>query len=241
MILIVGASSGLGFSLANRFKNTGKIFLVSRKKIKIKNPNFVKINIDINGNNLNKLFNKIKKKKLRYIFFTVGYADWNNDNLNINKENAEKIIRTNFLSITNITNELIRRKKMDKNCLICFCSSVSTILPRHRQIFYCSSKSALNSYAKSLEFTNKLDNLNFQVVNLMLGYIETKMNKNISTPLKKMSPNYVADFIYKNRKNLNGTIFLPRYWVIIKMLIALIPKNLLVGLIKVIFSKRKFF
>ena len=63
MILIVGASSGLGFSLANRFKNTGKIFLVSRKKIKIKNPNFVKINIDINGNNLNKLFNKIKKKK----------------------------------------------------------------------------------------------------------------------------------------------------------------------------------
>ena len=44
----------------------------------------------------------------------MGYADWNNDNLNINKENAEKIIRTNFLSITNITNELIRRKKWIK-------------------------------------------------------------------------------------------------------------------------------
>ena len=151
MNLIIGGSSGLGKSLTIYFSEIDKTLTVSRKLIKLKSKNIISIKLDINNHNLSRLYKSIKKEELSNIFFSAGLAMWNEDNLNLNYEKSKKILDTNFHSITKITNELIKRKKLKKNCLICFCSSASTILPRHRQIIYCASKSALNSYYKSLK------------------------------------------------------------------------------------------
>ena len=63
MNLIIGASSGLGKSLANDFSKFNKTLLVSRRKIKLDSKNIKSIQLDIVKGNITKLTSKIKKKQ----------------------------------------------------------------------------------------------------------------------------------------------------------------------------------
>jgi short-subunit dehydrogenase len=243
MNLIVGASSGLGKSLAKYFVAFDKTFLVSRKEIQIDlNLNKTKkIKFDIVKTNISKLTRLIKKKSLSNIIFTVGLVDWENDDINISDKSARAIVDTNFYYIARLIYQLIIKEKLKKNCLICFCSSVTTILPRHRQIMYCASKSALNSFSKSLNFYIKVNKLNFRVANILLGYMNTGMNKFIDTPTKKINPETVARYIFFNREKIEGQIFFPKYWLVIKLLINLVPSKIILLILKIFFSKKKYF
>ena len=62
MNLIIGASSGLGKSLAADFSKFDETLLVSRRKIKVKSKNIKSIQLDIVTGNITKIFSKIKKK-----------------------------------------------------------------------------------------------------------------------------------------------------------------------------------
>ena len=243
MNLIVGASSGLGRSLAKYFVRIDKTFLVSRKKIQLdlNLNNAKKIEFDITNRNTNKLIKLIKKKSLSNVIFTVGLIDWSNDDINISDKSSRAIIDTNFYCITRLIYQLIKKKKLKENCLICFCSSVTTILPRHRQIMYCAAKSALNSFSKSLNFYIKINKLNFRVANILLGYMKTEMNRSIKTPLKKINTEIVASYIFFNREKIEGEIFFPKYWLGIKLLISLIPTKIILLVLKIFFFKKKYF
>ena len=116
MNLIIGGSSGLGKSLAAYFAENEKTLIVSRKKIKSGNKNIVSIQLDINNNNLNRLYKSIKKEELSNIFFPVGLTMWSEDNLNLNYKKSKRILDTNFHSITKITNELIKKKSSNNWC-----------------------------------------------------------------------------------------------------------------------------
>ena len=241
MNLIIGASSGLGKSLANDFSKFNKTLLVSRRKIKLDSKNIKSIQLDIVKGNITKLTSKIKKKTISNIIFTVGLADWNNDNIKIDQQTAKLILDTNFYSISKLVYKLIEEKKLNDNCLICFCSSVTTILPRHRQIMYCAAKSALNSFSKSLNFFVKINKLNYRIANIILGYMQTDMNKSIPTPLKKINPNVVSKYIFLNRNRLEGQIFFPKYWAFFKILIDLIPEKIFFLILNLIFFNKKYF
>jgi NAD(P)-dependent dehydrogenase (short-subunit alcohol dehydrogenase family) len=224
MNLIIGASSGLGKSLAKCFVRLGKTFLVSRKKIQLdlNLNNGKKIIFDITNGNTTKLIKLIKKNSLSNIIFTVGLIDWSNDDINISDKSSRAIVDTNFYYLARLIYQLIKKKKLKKNCLICFCSSVTTILPRHRQIMYCAAKSALNSFSKSLNFYIKVNKLNFRVANIILGYMKTEMNKSIETPIKKINTEIVASYIFLNRSKIDGEIFFPKYWLGIKFMYHLL-------------------
>ena len=84
MNLIIGGSSGLGKSLTIYFSEIDKTLTVSRKLIKSKNKNIISIKLDINNHNLSRLYKSIKKEELSNIFFSIGLAMWNEDNLNLN-------------------------------------------------------------------------------------------------------------------------------------------------------------
>jgi short-subunit dehydrogenase len=241
MNLIIGASSGLGKSLAADFSKFDKTLLVSRRKIKVKSKNIKSIQLDIVTGNITKIFSKIKKKTISNIIFTVGLTDWNNDNIKINPKRARLILDTNFYSISKLVYKLLEKKKLKDDCLICFCSSVTTILPRHRQIMYCAAKSALNSFSKSINFFIKINKLKYRVVNMILGYMETDMNKSIQTPLSKINPKIVSKYIYLNRDKLEGQVFFPKYWIFFKILINLIPEKMLLLIFNLFFFSKKYF
>lgn len=241
MVLIIGSSSGLGKSLSEVFSEYEKIITVSRSYNKINTKNIRHISLDITKNNNQKLLSIIKPYSLKYVFFTVGKADWKNDNPKINIKSANSIINTNFYSVSKLVYDLVNSKKLSDNCLICFCSSVSTILPRHRQILYCASKTALNSFIKSLRFYFKLNDQKYRVSNIMLGYIDTKMNKSINTPFKKLDPKKISKYLFINRSKLKNTIYFPKYWIIIKLFVNLVPEWLMQMLFKNFFYKKKYF
>ena len=231
MNLIIGGSSGLGKSLTRCFADSEKTYVVSRRDLIEKNKNVEHIKIDVNGG-LEKLYSKIKEQELTSVFFTVGLIDWEEDNLYLDEKKSQKILETNFLSVKKIISDLIKKKKLKDQCLICFCSSVSTILPRHKQIAYCAAKSALNSFYKSLNVYLNINNFNYRLANLMLGYMDTEMNKDIKVPFKKKDPDTIAKFIYKRRESLEGTYYIPKYWILIKLAINFIPEKILLHLIK---------
>ena len=241
MNLIIGASSGLGKSLAADFSKFDKTLLVSRRKIKVKSKNIKSIQLDIVTGNITKIFSKIQKKTISNIIFTVGLTDWNNDNIEISPKKARLILDTNFYSISKLVFKLIEKKKLKDDCLICFCSSVTTILPRHRQIMYCAAKSALNSFSKSINFFIKINKLKYRVANIILGYMETDMNKSIQTPLGKINPKIVSKYIFLNRDKLEGQIFFPKYWIFFKILINLIPEKILLLIFNLFFFNKKYF
>ena len=68
----------------------------------------------------------------------------------------------------------------------------------------------------------------------MLGYMDTEMNKDIVVPFKKEDPDKIAKFIYKKRKTLKGIYYIPRYWILIKLVIIFIPEKILLKLIKIL-------
>jgi len=227
MNLIIGGSSGLGKSIANYFAESGKTVVVSRRNIQTSKKNIISLEIDINSNNLDELYNKISENEISSVFFTAGLIDWENDNIFLNEDKFEKIFQTNFISIKKIIIELIKKKKLNSNCLICFCSSVTTILPRQRQISYCAAKSALNAFYKSLSTYLYVNGFNYRVANLFLGYMDTEMNKNIQTPFKKVNPDKIAKFIYRKKDKIQGVYYFPRYWLLIKIIVNLLPEKIL--------------
>lgn len=243
MNLIIGASSGLGKCLAEDFSNNNNSFslLVARSKILTKSRNVKSISHNILNNSNKKLLKHINKNSLENIFFTVGKADWKSDNVYIKDKIAKSILDTNFYAISRLTYDLIKNNKLKKNCLICFCSSVTTILPRHRQMIYCASKSALNSFVRSLKFYIQIKNLNYRVANLQLGYLQTKMNRMVDTPFKKIDPKKLSKLILKNYKKLDGTLYFPRYWLLIKIILSLMPEKIIIMIFKIFFSSKKYF
>jgi len=52
--------------------------------------------------------------------------------------------------------------------------------------------------------------------------------------LQKSNSTPIANYIFKNRENLSGTYYIPRYWILIKMIINFIPEKILVRIIKIL-------
>ncbi len=231
MNLIIGGSSGLGKSIVSRFSETNKTIVVSRRNI-TPQKNIIPLQIDINSGNLDELYNVIKNNELSNIFFTAGLIDWDKDDIFLDNKKSENILLTNFISIKKIIIELIKKEKLSSNCLICFCSSATTILPRQKQISYCAAKSALNSFSKSLTSYLYVNGYSFRVVNLILGYMNTEMNENISLPFKKADPDKIAHYIFQKSNSLKGIYYMPRYWLLIKIIVSLIPEKILLKIIK---------
>ena len=64
--------------------------------------------------------------------------------------------------------------------------------------------------------------------------MDTEMNRNISLPFKKENPDKIANYLFEKQNKLNGTYYLPKYWILIKAIIDFIPEKILVKIIKLL-------
>lgn len=228
MIIIIGASKGLGKSLLRTFKEK-ELLLISRSNIQTNEVNHHKINSDINNLDLDKIKNKFHDKKIEAIFFTIGLTK-ENDNFNLTDLEKNELFNTNFLSVTKCCEYFIKNFSFIESPLLCFCSSATTFQPRNKQVLYCSAKSALNSYTTSLNYYLKSKEKKIRVANLILGFLDTEMNRNIKTLLPKINPSKVSFFLKKNLNSLDGTYHIPKYWFIIKIILFLLPSKIKINL-----------
>lgn len=228
--LIIGASYGLGKSLAFELASKGHVLLLCArsvnklKKLKMtlekrfKNETYIS-EVDITNINQNLLTNNIKIHLpcITNIFFIAGKSGIDFSGY-VNEKNFNEITKVNYLSHIKIMNAFLKNKIIPKN--ICVASSVACMRPRARNGLYTSSKMGLESYFKSVQFflNNKC-----KIQIYRLGFMKTRMNQEQDSFLPKVETKVIAKKIVKNLHIKQGILYLPVWWKFINFFLNLLP------------------
>tara|TARA_Y100001970_G_scaffold179269_1_gene218174 strand:+ start:146 stop:910 length:765 start_codon:yes stop_codon:yes gene_type:complete len=240
-IWITGASSGIGKSLALKFAKEGWLVAASsrRENLLIElcnlNENIYSFPLDVTDENQCKdVFNKIllQFKNLDICVFGAGIHDDPKSKKIFNLQKIKKIINVNYFGAMNSINSSYEYFKNKKSGQIALIGSVAGYRGLPNAGAYCSSKSALISFAESLHFDMKKFNVRVSIINP--GFIKTPMTdeNNYTMPMIKSSE-FAADKIYKGLiKNKGFEIHFPKEFTFIMKILRLLPYNLYFKIIK---------
>ena len=221
--IITGASSGIGYALAKKFKEEGfKIVNLSRKRSDISDIN-VKVDLakseDISIA-LGKLLNKIDRVDVLVNNAGVGlYESWED----LNMEDLRYTFELNFFAPVTLVKALLPMLKETKGTII----NVSSVAGKLYVPFmggYCSTKFALNAFSDSLRA--ELKPYKVHVLNLIVGRINTGFSKRALgtkkpplTPSLGASADKLAEKTYKAYLKEKREIIYP-YWYKYLILLA---------------------
>lgn len=215
-ILFIGGSSKICTEfIKNINSNTYNLFLVSRKKNKIKQHNIQDlspVNITVTNELLN-LKNKLSKNKFDSIIFNNGLC-LSNELINYNFEDIHEVFYTNIISTIFILKLFIG--SLNRGSKVIFISSISSSNGSFDEV-YSSSKSAINGLMVSLA-KKYGEKITFNIISPGT-ILSTNISKSISkstlakhllqTPTKKLNtPKNIAlaiiSLLSSSWVNING-------------------------------------
>ena len=234
VIWITGASSGIGKSLAIKFAKEGwKVAISARRKslldeISKINENIHVFELDVtDSEKCKETFKKIleKFKNINISFFCTGMHDPKSEK-EFNLESIEKIMNVNFFGTINSINAVYNYYKNKENGQISIVSSVAGYRGLPAAGAYCSSKSALTSFAESLYFDLKRSNVRVTLVSP--GFIKTPMTDQNDFPMPMIkSPEFAAEQIFIGLIKKKGfEIHFPKAFTFIMKLLRILPNSL---------------
>ncbi|MDC0618826.1 SDR family NAD(P)-dependent oxidoreductase [Pelagibacteraceae bacterium] len=238
--LIIGASSGLGREIAYSFAKRGHdLILVARDErdlssvksdLKLKcNVNIKTISLDFSNDEeiqTKLLSDENVLNNLSGVLFPVGLM-FEKDNSFLDKSKINKVLKTNYLSISFLISKLLE-KKIEKNFLIVGFGSVSGLLGRNININYAAAKRALESFFESLAFEDK--NINTKIQFYTLGYLDTNLSFGKKLILPKGNVLRLAEIVYKNKEKKFLKMYYPFFWSFIAFALKVIPIGLIIKL-----------
>ena len=174
IVLVTGASRGIGFEISSSFHNAGAIVTgVGRTKNIQINDQFNYETIDVRDKeNFDVLCNKLKKeyKKIDVLINCVGISI-SPSTKEFEKEYFQNIIETNLISVYNCCMSMASCSS-DKGSIINI-SSIASYFGFPNNPAYVAPKGGLSSLTRALayDFSNK----NIRVNNIVPGYIHTSM------------------------------------------------------------------
>tara|TARA_B100001093_G_scaffold64407_1_gene54318 strand:+ start:560 stop:1321 length:762 start_codon:yes stop_codon:yes gene_type:complete len=203
VIWITGASSGIGKALSIKFANQGWQVAASArresllKELNQQNKNIHPFPLDVTDIEQCKIVFKdiIEKfKDVEISVFGTGIHDPQSEK-EFNLEKIRKIMEVNYFGTMNSINSVYNYYKNKKGGQISIISSVAGYRGLPAAGAYCASKSALTSFAESLNFEMKRKNVRISLISP--GFIKTPMTdqNDFSMPMIK-SPEFAADQIY---------------------------------------------
>jgi len=161
-ILVTGASSGLGASIAIECAKMGaSLVITGRDENRLKNTfttigkNVSMVIADLEKNEeIEKLSNTIPS--INGIVFNAGINKRQPVNFIKDKE-LDSVMNINFKSSATIIKSLLKQKKIEKNSSIVFISSIAVDRPVAGNAAYSAAKGAIDSYMRvlALELANK--------------------------------------------------------------------------------------
>ena len=184
-ILIIGANRGLGLEFAKQYSNKNhNVFATTRNNSasqelnEIKNSNIFELDLN-SDESLNKFVNEISPQKIDILIHNAGiFRDEQlEQDLDINAWMNE--MRINAVIPIILARKLKANIQMAKDKKIVFISSQMGSIDDNysgRFYFYRSSKSALNSAAKSLSIDWKEDGISILIIHP--GWVKTDMGGN---------------------------------------------------------------
>ena len=235
MYVIVGASSGVGRSLAKEFASKGHdLTLISREERDTSalksdltlrfgvSVISVQLDLAVSQPDFTKIFDVVDSagENFRGILLPAGMLI-DNDTLEIATSEIERVFRVNCASMCKLISEVLRRAHKDSAFSIIGFGSIASIRGRGSNIVYSAAKAALRFYFESLRHAcvGRGTVVQFYV----LGYMDTNLAFGYNVPLPKGDPNKLARQVYLDVNKDIGERFFPYPWMIFSILIKMIP------------------
>ena len=233
-IWITGASSGIGKALAIKFAQEGwKVAISARRENLLKEISKIQNNIDyfpLDVTDIEKcktVFNDVKKKlgNVNISVFCTGIHDPKSEK-KLNLEKVRKIMEVNFFGTVNSINAVYDYYKDKKSGQISIVSSVAGYRGLPAAGGYCASKSALSSFAESLYFDFKRENVRVSLVSP--GFIKTPMTDQNDFPMPMIkSPEFAAEQMFKGlTRSKSFEIHFPKTFTSLMKVLKVIPNGL---------------
>ena len=207
LILVTGASSGIGQALTKKFVyKKWRVIAAARrldllkdlKKECINSDKVIPVKLDITNKNI--VASQIKKIIKHYgvpeiVLLNAGTNNPNSKNI-FSLEETKQIFETNFFGTLNCLQVLLPFLKKIKNSQVIFMSSVAGYRGLPYAAAYCSSKSAITTFAESIY--NQCKNLNIAVRVINPGFIKTPLTDKNKFKMPMIIPvEKAADILYK--------------------------------------------
>lgn len=255
IIVITGASSGLGLGLLKKFEALGD-------KV---------IDISLDGRDYSCDVSNYKelKKVLDEIYLNYGAIDMlitcagygiSGAIELLNEEDTKKQFDVNFFGTANACKYSIPILK--PNGKIILIASATALFPLPFKAYYCASKSAVDSFAQSLRM--ELSNTKIQVTSICPGDVKTNFSNNRvkiyatnerygnsielstkpteKTEARRMSPEYAVNKIFKvcEKKHLKPRYIIGKQYKFFNFARKICSKNLIDKvLVKIFYKKEK--
>jgi short-subunit dehydrogenase len=137
---------------------------------------------------------------------------------------AEKVLRTNFLSAVSLLTPLANRFEVQKAGTLVVISSVAGDRGRQSNYVYGASKGALNVFLQGLR--NRLARSGVAVVTVKPGFVDTPMTAAMKKNALFATPEKVARGIVRAADARKDEVYLPGFWGPIMFAIRGIPERL---------------
>ena len=233
VIWITGASSGIGKAAAIKFAQNGWIVAASARRenllneLKKINENIHPFPLDVTDIDKCKLVatNIINQfKNIDICLFGTGMHDPKSEK-KFNLEKIREIMEVNYFGTINSINSIYNYFSEKKNGQISIISSVAGYRGLPAAGAYCASKSALTTFAESLNFDMRMKNVRVSLVSP--GFIKTPMTDQNDFPMPMIkSPEFAANEIYKGLTVKKGfEIHFPKVFTYFMKFLQILPSG----------------
>jgi len=244
-IWITGASSGIGKALAIKFASEGwKVAASARrenllKELSQKSENIHSFPLDVtNIDQCKTVFKNIveKFKDIEISIFGTGIHDPKSEK-KFNLDKIRKIMEVNYFGTMNSINAVYDYYNNKKGGQISIVSSVAGYRGLPAAGAYCASKSALTSFAETLQFEMKRKNVRVSLVSP--GFIKTPMTDQNDFPMPMIkSAEFAAEQIYIGLIKKKGfEIHFPKVFTFFLKFLRILPNSIYFKLVEMGYKK----
>ena len=244
-IWITGASSGIGKALAIKFAREGwKVAASARrenllKELNQENENIHPFPLDVtNIDQCKAVFENIigKFKDIEISIFGTGIHDPESEK-KFNLDKIRKIMEVNYFGTMNSINAVYDYYNNKKSGQISIISSVAGYRGLPAAGAYCASKSALTSFAETLQFEMKRKNVRVSLISP--GFIKTPMTDQNDFPMPMIkSPEFAAEQIYIGLIKKKGfEIHFPKAFTYFLKFLRILPNSIYFKLVEMGYKK----
>jgi NAD(P)-dependent dehydrogenase (short-subunit alcohol dehydrogenase family) len=212
LVLITGASSGIGYSLAKGLSAAGAVIVAAarridkldtlREEIESSGGKVITVRMDVSDRDSVKVGFDFVNEQVGVIDTIINNAGIAAPGsfLKINEESRNSVMDTNFNGVWNVAQEGARRMiKADKSGSIINISSVLALGVKPGQSIYCASKGAVAQLTRGMALD--LSKYNIRVNAIAPGWFETEMSKDFFDSME--GQDYIARMPAKRLGNLN--------------------------------------
>lgn len=239
-ILILGATSDIGFSIAKEFASQGYDVQLAGRNAELLKPLQSDLSIRFGTNctihffdaavfEQHKAFYETLPQKPDVVAYVVGYMD-DNEKLISNWSETAKTINANYTGAVSVLNIIADDFAARKAGTIVGISSVAGNRGRQSNYIYGSAKAGFTAYLSGLR--NRMFHYGVHVMTVLPGFVFTKMTEHLNLPkLLTAKPEDVANAVYTGVKKKKNVIYVKWFWRWIMLIITSVPES--------IFKKKK--